>query len=267
MKPASFVLVDPDGCARRAFRPLRARVVSNEAGVREALRAGDHGPSVWIARHADTLPWIGAAIEGVENGRLRRSLIADADLVGGRLAWLSTAFDRVVAHPFVRLPDAELAWALVSPDHRDRCVAAYHDRGCGRVVFVRGDMRTLVVPVSDFVPRPVGPKPDLARLAVIDGGYAFALGEWEGSFDATLYMWDPDYRRRLNAYRRATDKTFGAALRRLRLQRELHQDAFPPLPAKTVARIERGAARKPHRRTLEILARRLRVKPEEIATY
>ena len=43
--------------------------------------------------------------------------------------------------------------------------------------------------------------------------------------------------RRLLAKRRADDKTFGACLRRLRLQRGLRQSDFGGVSAKTIARI------------------------------
>ena len=267
MNAERYVLLDSDGCSRKAFRRLLPTLPSSAAETREALRGGNGEASIWLAMHADAIRWISAAIEGSESGRLHRALITDRPLTPVRLLALSSAFGRIVCPPFVRLPDEELANALMSPDRADRCIAGSCDAETGWITLLLGDLQTLVVPLSACKPRPVGPVPDPARFAVVDVGDAFALGEWECTFDAALYEWDPAYRRRLNAYRRATDRMFGAALRRLRLQKDLHQDAFAPLPAKTVARIERGEIRKPHRRTLEILARKLGVKPEEIATF
>jgi transcriptional regulator with XRE-family HTH domain len=71
----------------------------------------------------------------------------------------------------------------------------------------------------------------------------------------------------LNKERRLNERTFGAALRRLRLQRGLKQGDFIPLTAKTIARIERSEVRKPHGKTLQIIAQRLGVHAEQIESY
>ena len=71
------------------------------------------------------------------------------------------------------------------------------------------------------------------------------------------------YRRRL----RAEEKTFGASLRRLRVLRGLRQNDFAPLPAKTIARVERGEVAKPHGQTLGRIAERLGVAAGEIESY
>jgi transcriptional regulator with XRE-family HTH domain len=82
-----------------------------------------------------------------------------------------------------------------------------------------------------------------------------------------LYEADPEYRSRLTAKRRAEDKTFGACLRRLRLQRGLRQSDFGEVTAKTIARIERGETDAPHGRTLSLIARHLQVEPKDIASF
>ena len=61
--------------------------------------------------------------------------------------------------------------------------------------------------------------------------------------------------------------TFGACLRRLRKLKGLRQSDFEPVPAKTIARIERGETYEPHGKTLQTIARRLGVAPDEIASY
>ena len=70
------------------------------------------------------------------------------------------------------------------------------------------------------------------------------LGNYEAAADAILYETDPEYRSRLSAKRRAEDKTFGACLRRLRLQRCLRQSDFGGVTAKTITRIEHAATPK-----------------------
>jgi len=47
----------------------------------------------------------------------------------------------------------------------------------------------------------------------------------------------------------------------------LRQSDFPGITAKEIARIERGEIKKPHQRTLAVIARRLGVPADQIATY
>jgi len=93
---------------------------------------------------------------------------------------------------------------------------------------------------------------------------------WVTAPEALLYEYDPAYRRRMAKARRASEQSFGAALRRLRKQRGLRREDFAPaLSPKTLARIERGEVLPEHMHgsTWEILAEKLRVRPEEIATF
>jgi transcriptional regulator with XRE-family HTH domain len=71
-----------------------------------------------------------------------------------------------------------------------------------------------------------------------------------------------------NAKKVATaEKSFGASLRRLRLQKGLNPSDFPGITEKEIGRIDRGEIKRPHARTVGKLAKRLNVKPEEIETY
>jgi uncharacterized protein (DUF1778 family) len=78
---------------------------------------------------------------------------------------------------------------------------------------------------------------------------------------------DSDYRRTLSKQRIASERSFAAALRRLRKQRGLTQADFAPISAKTIARIEQGKVNRVHPRTLAVLADRLAVEPDEIETF
>ena len=84
-----------------------------------------------------------------------------------------------------------------------------------------------------------------------------------------LYEYDPLYRRRIARERRKEDRSFGAALRRLRKQRGVRRADFAPLSAKTIARIEQGKVNPEHLRpsTFDIIAKRLAVEPGDIKTY
>ena len=79
------------------------------------------------------------------------------------------------------------------------------------------------------------------------------------SSDAILYEIDEEYRRKLNKDRQSSEKSFGASLRRLRIQRRLRRSDFAPLAEKSIARIERNEVGKPHGQSLKIIAQRLGV--------
>jgi transcriptional regulator with XRE-family HTH domain len=63
------------------------------------------------------------------------------------------------------------------------------------------------------------------------------------------------------------EQSFGASLRRLRIQRGLKREDFSPLTAKTLARIERGEVQKPRGKWLLVIAEKLQVDPDQIENY
>jgi hypothetical protein len=206
------------------------------------------------------------------------------DLAGGRIARrgrvllleepeqhlreaLRAVFETVVAPPVVLLPVRELAEVLASANRADLCVGGIVDTASGVVVLYRGDLSSLTVPLTAFPPCGDRTAPDPHRFAVTDHGQTLVFGDYEAAFDAVLYEWDPEYRRRLKAQRLADDQSFGASLRRLRNQRGLTRRDFPGVDPRTVARIETGEVDKPHAETLAILAERLGVKPGEIEEF
>jgi hypothetical protein len=165
------------------------------------------------------------------------------------------------------LPLSELAEVLADERRGDLFVAGYASPHNQTLTLVRGDLRRLSVPVSNFLPSGTGERPDPFRLEFADYGNTVRLGDYEAAADAILYEADPDYRSRLLAKRRADDKTFGACLRRLRLLRGLRQSDFGDVAAKTIARIERGETGAPHGQTLATIAARLQVEPNEITSF
>lgn len=165
------------------------------------------------------------------------------------------------------LPFNELTEVLADERRGELFIGGYVDPKNETLTLVRGDLRRLSVPLSIFPPTETGPAPDPSRLAITDCGNTIRLGSYEAASDSILYDADPDYRSRLLAERRAEDQTFGACLRRLRLARGLRQCDFGEVTAKTIARIERGETEAPHGRTLAVLAKRLKVDPEEITSY
>jgi hypothetical protein len=94
-----------------------------------------------------------------------------------------------------------------------------------------------------------------------------AFGGYEASADGILYEFDPAYRQKLKKERQASEKSFGASLRRLRLQRRLKRGDFAPVAAKTIARIERGDVERPQGKTLEAIEKKLGMNAEQIESY
>jgi hypothetical protein len=124
-----------------------------------------------------------------------------------------------------------------------------------------------VAPFSRFRNAGDGTAPDFTRLRLTDYGRTVSLGDYEAAVDAVLYELDPDYRRRLNKQRRQGERTFGAALMRLRKRRRLKRSDFSPVSAREIARIERNEIERPHPRTLQTIADRLDVRVDEIAGF
>jgi hypothetical protein len=199
--------------------------------------------------------------------------------LGGLLSWytpraeniqpLSDLFDPFVWSPggLRMLPIDELAEVLADAQRGDLFIGGYPDLENQRLILVRGDLRRLSVPLSMFRPSGAGDVADLSRLAFTDCGNTVRLGDYEAGADAILYEADPEFRSRILAKRRAEDKTFGACLRRLRILRGLRQSDFGDVTAKTIARIERRETAAPHGRTLNVIAKRLAVDPDDIMSY
>lgn len=182
---------------------------------------------------------------------------------------LACLFDEIIGDsPAYRLlPRKELIAVVTGKERASRFIAAAADRVNKTLVLVRGDRKRFLIPFSYFTPSGDGTKPDFAKLRLADYGLTVALGDYEASADAVLYEFDPAYRRKLNKERIASERSFGAALRRLRLQRGLGRGDFGPVTSKTIARIERGEVERPHGKTLDAIAERLGVAVDEIETF
>lgn len=220
----------------------------------------DHGIQMVVSSTAQFLRHMPA---GVVRRRQERLLLL-APLAEATLESVESLFDAVV----VATPSSDLLDILRAENRADLFVRAAYDPVAEHVVLHRGDLATLVVPLAWFTPTPKGPKPDPQRIQVIDGGQTLALGDYEAAADAILYEFDPEYRKRAKKRSVATDRSFGGALKRLRLQKGLPRTAFEPaVTAKTIARIENNKVGKPRGKTLVAIAKKLGVKPEMIATY
>jgi hypothetical protein len=161
----------------------------------------------------------------------------------------------------------ELETVLKSPERRDRLLGGIVDQEAKIVTLWRGSFEALVVPFSAFPETANGIGPDWNQFTVADYGHTLRFGDYEAATDSILYDYDPEFRRRQNKLRRATERTLGASIRRLRQQRQLTRNDFEGLDPKTLARIERSEVATPHRDTLELIAGRLGVKPIELDSY
>jgi hypothetical protein len=178
-------------------------------------------------------------------------------------------FDRV-AYSFNGgrfLPRVELDAVLKSSDPKDRFIGGMIDKGTKTAGLWRGDLTSIIIPFSAFGPTANGIRPDWNRFSVTDYGHTIRLGDYEAAADALLYEYDPDFRRRLNRNRVATERTLGASIRRLRKQRQLTRRDFPGIAVKTLARIERGEVERPHANTLHLIAGKLGVSPDELGSF
>lgn len=168
------------------------------------------------------------------------------------------------------LPTEELAEVLLDNQKVDLVIGGIVDHCTQNITLWRGSFEFLIVPFTAFAPSGNGVYPNFSQFRVTDYGQTIQLGLYEAATEELLYEFDPEYRRRIAKERRASDQSFGAALRRLRKQRGLRREDFTPLLSpKTIARIERGEVLPAniHGSTWEILSQKLGVKPEEIGTF
>ncbi len=162
----------------------------------------------------------------------------------------------------------EFVEALLSEKRADLILGGNLDRETKTITLWRGNMESITVPFSAFSISGNGIKPNWDKFQVTDFGQTIQFGEYEAATDAVLYEFDPEYRRRALLQRRESEQTIGASVRRLRKQRGLRQQDFAPeLDEKTIARIEQNKIKNIRATTLNALARHLRVKPGDLATY
>ena len=248
------------------MEPLTPRWVEQTAHAHKAAQCDD-STAVWIIRKAQL------ANQVVREVSWPSRKIGYLLLLGNArpeiLPALMRRFERVV-YSFNGggfLPREELDAVLKAPDRKDRFVGGMADKGGKTVVLWRGDLTPLVVPFSAFIPTANGIRPDWDRFAVTDYGHTLKFGSYEAAGDAVLYEYDPEFRRRLNKSRVATEQTLAHSIRRLRNQRQLTRNDFPGIDPKTMARIERGEVQKPHADTLESIAGRLGVALDQLGSF
>lgn len=259
------LLLDPETVSPPCAADVRR--VSGPGEVRDALAGRGRRPTYWVASRAASLKPL---VDHAGDIRGDHRLVLLDEVREGRGAVLRVLFRSVIlADEVGLLPIDELLCALTSPDRDRLFIGGAVDAEDGVVLLHRADLGKppLLVPFAWFTPSGDGTAPDFARFAVVDYGTAVQLGDYEASATAILYEFDAEYRRQARRELAQADDSFGAALRRLRLQKGLSRVDFPGVSDKQIARIERGETDQPRRATLELIARALGVQPDDIATY
>ncbi len=220
--------------------------------------------SIWFAPNNASLSVLAKA---VTIGKPRHALLALKKVSVARRGLLDALF-AVVVEPTVTkmLPRDELREVLVADNRQDLFVAAHAVPQDDALVLFRGDLRSLIVPLSAFKGKKGGPKPNPRKVSVADYGQTVCLGEFEIASDALLYEFDPDARRRAKHREISADDSLGASIRRLRLQRGLARTDFGSLASKTIARIERGEV-EPRPTTVAYIAKALGVNADELSSF
>jgi DNA-binding Xre family transcriptional regulator len=249
-----------------SFASLRPRVVSSLTDLRSCV-TGAKADSLWVSYASDLTD---ALVRSASTLRLTLGMgLFIHSLEMKTLPALASRFRRIAfAADGGFIPADELAEVLDAKNRSDLFIGGSVDSSTETITFWRGDLKPLMVPFSAFERSGDGTEPDFDGFSVIDCGQTVRLGQYEAAVDAILYENDPEFRRRLSKKRLQEEQSFGASLRRLRKQRGLRREDFEPeLSAKTIARIEQGRVTRIHAKTLGVLAERLSVTPEELATY
>jgi hypothetical protein len=266
------VVLDATKHDRRQPVPRGAEVIDSHSRVREVATArtgaGKRRRTVWLARRREDLDLLSELIGQGVSPKGDHSLVVTDEVGRGRSEVLRALFRFLVSeeHDVRLLPAHELVEVLTSPARQDLLIGLAIDRDDSSLVLYRGTLDSFVVPVS-FFGAGAASALEGGDFEVIDHGHGVRFGQREASTNAILYAFDTDFRRRRKAQLVERDPSFGGALRRLRLLRGLSRSDFGGISAKEIARIERGEVRRPHARTLSLIARRLGVAPDDIGSY
>jgi hypothetical protein len=245
----------------------RKQVSTGVLATVEAVQAAfvQNRQARWVARESDALVPLSVSMQS--HDRWHRLLLLE-HVTASRLELLHSIFRVVVAlgDGVHLLASPELEEVMLDERAEDLFIGGVVASDDRSLILYRGNLERLVVPLQWFKPSPKA-RPNLGAFSVTDYGQTIQLGDYEAAADAILYEFDPEARRRLKGRQIAQDKSFGGALRRLRLSRGLARSDFAPLAAKTIARIERGEVEAPHGQTLNTIADRLSVNPDQIKGY
>lgn len=262
----SLILLDKHRTRVAAFAGLRPRVVQSVGDLNDSVEAASKD-SLWIS-FSSVLTDALVKRASPRKVRLGRAMfLHKMDL--RTIPVLNSLFTRIAFDvDGCFLPAEELAEVLEADNRADLVIGGIVSEPTQTITLWLGNLDPLTVPFAAFEPSGDGTRPNFHAFAVIDTGQTIKLGDYEAAVDALLYEFDPEFRRALAKKRLQEERNFGASLRRLRKQCGLRRADFEPdLSARTIARIEQGEVKHIRGKTLESLAGRLGVRPEDIESY
>jgi DNA-binding Xre family transcriptional regulator len=262
----SMILLDRRPTRAAAFAGLHPQVVRSVTDLGNSFEHASKD-SVWVSYASDLTDALVKRATSVPATLGLGLFLHSLDMKS--IPILSSLFRRIaflVDGGFI--PAKELAEVLDAENRADLFIGGFVNKEHESITFWRGNLASLTVPFSALEKSGDGTEPDFDAVSVIDCGQTVKLGSYEAAVDAILYEYDPEFRRAISKRRLQEDRSFGAALRRLRKQRGLRREDFEPdVTAKTVARIEQGKVTRIQKTTLKALAKHLAVAPEEIASF
>lgn len=254
--------------ARRLWKALSKHTCRLQSDA-ELLSCFEHASprSVWLSADTKALSPLANFI-AVSNTEHR--LLVFSEVAESTRHFLSAYFRRVLVtkDSAQYLAPAELAEVLAAPNRSDLFIGGTVDSKEQAVILYRGTVDPIVVPLDWFVSQSKnGPKADPKAFGICDYGQTVRLGAFEASADAILFEFDSAFRRKRKKDLLKQDNSFGASIRRLRLQKNLRRSEFPGISEKTIARIERNEISNPQSHTIAVIANRLGVKEGDLQTY
>lgn len=259
------ILLDGGRSRAKWFARINAEIASSPTSIRDAVAHASRD-TLWLSFEPKLTASVLQAVNWHSPSLGWMVLLHRPDI--HTLPALDSCFREVVfSLDKCFLPAAQLGEVLSAPHRENLFIGGSVDRTGGTVTLWRGNLSPLTVPLSAFKPAGDGTKPDFNKFSIRDYGHTVRFGDYEAAADAILYEFDKDYRRLQAKARIAAEQSFGASLRRLRKQRGLRREDFGPLSAKTIARIEQGQVTRVQENTLRLIAKKLGVPAEDIATY
>ena len=259
------IVLDRGSTRVERFAQLHAENVSTVKRVRQSIDRAKRN-TLWISYEQTLTTALLRSIDPPTKSLGRAVLVHR--LLPENLPVLRDCFQRVAFRlEGGFLPPEQLGAALSAEIKDDLFIGGTVDEASQKITLWRGDLSSLTVPFAAFPASSDGVRPDFSAFRPADYGHTIRLGEYEAATDAVLYEHDPSYRRRVARERRASEKSFGASLQRLRKQRGLRRRDFSPLCEKTIARVEQGKVKRVHPRTLTTIARTLSIAPDEIESF
>lgn len=263
-----FLIAEQGEVSSASFQQSTLRRFVDLIQTREQVLSalGSHRSGRWLIPSASALALF---VDAIGRTFVGHRILSLGTVLPARRELLEASLGAVIAcSPGVRmLPLEDLVEALSSSNAEDLFIGGVLDEDDGVLILYRGNLERMVVPLSWLRALAPGRELDIPSFSITDYGQTVQIGDFEVATDAILYEFDADARRRMKDRALAEDLSFGASLRRLRLNKGLSRRDFPGISEKTIARIERGETPRPHGGTLLTIAKRLGVDPAEIESF